>query len=210
MRLLQVALGAVRSKRAQKTRRSGSPVRVTLPWWLQSLGPLVTLMALPGRTLSCTSPQSQERGWNGQVDSGLLSSPTPRFLLPVPRTQALPPPWASRGGDLQPPTPTPEGLSGVSERTCCLFWRPPNTVVPKSTPSARGEVALCQQRRGGVKAATVARGRGVGGWPGPFCSLVMRIPHAAAAPRVPSLSFPPMFPHPGLGRNPRGKQAKKT
>lgn len=157
-------------------------------------------------------PPEPGEGWNGQVDSGLLSSPTSRFLLPVPRTQALPPPWASGGGDLQPPTPTPEGLSGVSERTCCLFWRPLNTVVPKSTPSALGEVALCQQPRGGVKAATVARGRGwgVGGWPGPFCSPVMRIPHTAAAPHVPSLSFPPMFPHPGLGRNPRGKQAKKT
>lgn len=85
----------------------------------------------------------------------------PLSITPLtnPGTQALPLPSASHEEGLQPPAPTPKCFLGFLRGPAArLFWRPLHTLVPKSTPSAPEEAALCQQATGGVKAATVANG----------------------------------------------------
>lgn len=103
------------------------------------------------------------------------------------------------------PSPPPQRifLGFLRGPAAGLFWRPPNTLVPKSTPSALGEVALCQQAERRCEGSHSGQG---GGWAGPCCSLVMRIPHSCCSPRVPSLSFPPVFPQPDHSQGLEGTQ----
>ena len=103
-----------------------------------------------------------------------------------------------------PPLPPKCFLGFLRGPAAGLFWRPLHTLVPKSTPSALEEAALCQQATGGVKAATVA-----GGWPGrPSWWLVMRIPHGG--PCSPSSLPPtPTFPPPDRPRAGRGRRREE-
>lgn len=161
-------------------RAAPCPSRVAVSLWAP---PGDTDGALPGRAWSLGFPGYAQSHmpvpgatggecpgfWAGY--SGLLEQArgTRRPLVITPTTSAPPPPTQghrlcpypetpTRGACSLPPLPPKCFLGFLRGPAARLFWRPLHALVPKSTPSAPEEAALCQQATGGVKAATVAKG----------------------------------------------------
>lgn len=122
------------------------------------------LMGFPGCAMhQPLGPRQANLGSKVRGPSRPESSPIPS--LPSLGTRALPLPWASRGWDLQPPTPTPEVPSGASEGTCCraVLEAPAHPGSQVNTFCPEGGSLCVNRQPGGVKAAPVAKGRL--GWP---------------------------------------------
>ena len=161
---------------------------------------------------SRTSPWGQGRGVSPQADSGFpergahAGPPAPRSLFQGHRVCLfLGPP---RMGTCSLPPPPQKGFPGFLRGPAAgLFWRPLHTLVPKSTPSALGEAALCQQADGRCEGSHSGQG---GGWAGPRPLAgnenTTRPLHAAP--------FPPMFPQPdhpqGLAGTQREGRERRT
>lgn len=158
-------------------------------WLSGSESPSDTDGALLGRALSLGFPGCAQRyapapgpggAVAGQADSapGVRGRPGPSSsissLAPSPSQGHRPclfpgPTGAGRWGVTcsLPPPPQKHILGFLRGPAAWLFWRPLHTLVPKSTPSALGEAALCQQAEWRCEGSHSGQG---GGWAGPHCS----------------------------------------